>query len=158
VGPTPKNIDLLVGIPQLRNVGLVIDFCSDQPVATIRELDNLRIPLLSGNNNPAVLHIKDLKSVMHVQDMKLPELCITVDPQVTKVPYQHPTGYPLPPKYKEAAYSAINHETAQGHMTKTEWSADIWISPPSTKVKAAHQCPRRAHTIRKLQSRIQLVG
>ena len=131
VGPTPKNIDLLVGIPQLRNMGLVIDFSSDQPVATITKLDNLRIPLLSGNNNPAVLHMHD-----GLQDMKLPELCITVDPQVTKVPYQHPTGYPLPPKYKEAAYSAINHEIAQGHLTEIEWSPDIWISPLFTKVKA----------------------
>jgi len=82
---------------------LVIDFSSDQPVATITKLDNLRIPLLNANNNPAILHIKDLKSVMQVQDVKLPELCITVDPQVTKDSYQHRTGYPLPPKYKEVA-------------------------------------------------------
>ncbi len=45
-------------------LGLVIDFSSDQPVATITKLDNLRIPLLNANNNPAILHIKDLKSVI----------------------------------------------------------------------------------------------
>jgi hypothetical protein len=105
VGPTPKNIDLLVGIPQLRNMGLVIDFSSNQPVATITKLDNLRIPLLSGNNNPAILHIKELK---------LPELSIESDQNAATVPYQHPTGYPVPNKYKDALREGIALLTAAG--------------------------------------------
>ncbi len=126
VGPPPEGVDLLIGIPQLKNMGLILDFSQNIPCAVISNLNNLKLPLSSGS----------AKTVMHMQQVRLPELSIEIDQQACSVPYQHPTGYPVPTKYKTALRAAISKEIQLGHLEEVKCSPSFWISPLFVKVKA----------------------
>jgi hypothetical protein len=72
---------------------------------------------------------------MHMQQVSLPELSIEIDQQACSVPYQHPTGYPVPTKYKTALREAISKEIQLGHLEEVKYSPTFWISPLFVKIK-----------------------
>ena len=72
-------------------------------------LDNLRIPS-SGKMNSS-------RCVSLVKDIQLPEMKISVDDQCAQTPFQHPSGYPVPAKYKAASKDNIDIEVKLGHLS-----------------------------------------
>jgi hypothetical protein len=91
-------------------MSLILDFtCEDSPCATLANLDNLRRPLSANMNSSRCVSV--------VEDIQSPVMRISVDEQCAQTPFQHPSVYPVPAKYKAALKDAIDKEVKLGHLS-----------------------------------------
>ena len=128
IGKTPRGIDILIGVPQIQNMSLSLNFQGSSPTAVIGAMGNLKI------NLHAITGEKTCQS-FGIEPLDLPELEIRLKPTAQTIPYQCKFGYSVPLKLKEAAEKQISEEIEAGHMKQVEYDHRMWISPLFVKTK-----------------------
>ena len=121
----PRGIDVLVGNPQLKNMGAVIGYRDDGVTVNIARLD-LSIPLAPIVND-TVSHAVNIDT--------LPELTLQLQGQLSDIPYQCRHDYQVPPHLQAAARAQIDEEIATGNMKYVLYQPQMWISPLFIKAK-----------------------
>ena len=122
---TPVGVDVLLGTPQLINLGCVIDL--ENRRVTFRNFFQATIPL--------DLIPKRQVYTCNAVALELPEMNIHVDMKTAVTPHQCTRGHTIPHRLSEKAEEEVAKEIKAGHLEEVEYSPHMWISPLFIKLK-----------------------
>jgi hypothetical protein len=126
---TPKGVDVLLGTPQLINMGAIID---------LRQKTVLFKNFFMKTLDLKPIERKNARQEAWEIEINLPEMEIQISHKsVLGVPYQCPRGHSIPKSIQSKADEVIRAEIEKGHLEKVEYSDDLWISPVFFKQKSS---------------------